>query len=73
MTGTTDQTDDAAQDTDHGLLTADPSLDTVQVREIYSGGVLTADVRDDGVVREHDGPGAAGFSAGAYRVVTDIE
>jgi hypothetical protein len=66
----TDTTDWGVQDNDHGLLTADPDHhDTVQVREIYSGGVFTAYVRDDGVVREHEGDHAAGFSDGAYELV----
>ena len=64
-----DTTDYGVQDNDHGLLTADPDLDTVQVKEIYSGGVFTAHVADDGIIREHDGDHAPGFSDGAYKVV----
>jgi len=68
----TDQTEDGAQTTTD-LLTVDTDQydpgDTVHVKETYSGGVFTAVVREDGVVREHDGDHAAAYSVGAYELV----
>ena len=53
--------------TDHGLLRADPDRDSVFVKELRTGAVQQATVDDDGIVRTDDQTGAA-FADGPYEL-----